>query len=168
MKRFLFLLIITTLLLCSCTSNSDFQPIKIEYDTERIKSLEEAIEFDGYSLFLDELHMAEYTVIENDKTDTPYPILEGDATYLKLEMEGIINIYEYDHAKSLYEGIYSIHNNGYSIDVIKKEKVVSGIEISWANKPNFYLFKNLIVLYVGQDEDLVKFLDRITDEKITQ
>ena len=159
MRKIIFI-ITMALLLSSCVGESNFKPIKIDYPNTEMERLQEVITVDGYSMLLAELKKAEYSIEVDHKID--HQVLKGTETYIKLSDDTALHVYEYDNAKSLYEGIISISDDGYGIAEIRNGKIIGGTDNEWVEQPNFYLFNNLIIFYVGRNSDIITFLNEIS------
>lgn len=162
----IMMVIMAVLLLSSCASNNDNKLYKENTLDLDLKKLEEAVDGDGYSNLLKDLSETKYSVKENETLD--YPVLRGFGRYLNLYHNMNLQVYEYLDDQVLYEDIYSISEDGYSIAEIKKGKIVGGLDLGWIDTPHYFLYENLILIYLGNDSDFLSYLNEISDETIVE
>lgn len=146
----------------SCENESLYKENTLDLD---LKALKEAVAGDGYYTLLEKVqedfHLEEKGLIYD-------PLLRGLGRYLRLSNNILLIVYEYRDEQILYEDIYSIGEKGYHIDEIKKGKIIGGIDNEWSEQPHYYLYENLILIYVGENSDLKDFLKELSDLTIVE
>lgn len=134
MKKIVLLFIsVTLLILTSCSKKS------IESESD-------------YTAFLSLLSDNKFQYTEGDSETTSFlsvtrkPVIIGDE---------IISIYEYASNKDMEKDSMYIDKGGSSISVPGKE-----VEIFWVSLPHFFKKGTLIINYVGEDEQILEFLNK--------
>lgn len=82
-------------------------------------------------------------------------VLEGERYTITLD-DGIkLSVFLYDSKNEANLDSYRISADGFSYENSEEGKVRS---IGWIAPPHFYKYRNLIILYVGSDEEIIKLL----------
>ena len=105
----------------------------------------------------------EYSKFLNLLTDSGFQYTEGeldDSSFLSVSRkpiligDGIISIYEYESNEEMEKDSRYIGQDGYSISCPGKS-----VDIDWVSRPHFFKKGTLIINYVGEDEQILKFLN---------
>jgi len=136
MKRFMFavLCIITTLLFTGCNPS-----IQISYD--------------AYNELIRNLETMGYTV---EVEDVEKSILSGERKWLTLNGSENISVYLYKNRDKMEKDASYLSDDGYSYNNGKKS-----IIIEWVSYPHFFKSENMIVLYVGENSEIVNVLEKL-------
>ncbi len=136
MKRFMFavLCIITTLLFTGCNPS-----IQISYD--------------AYNELIRNLETMGYTV---EVEDVEKSILSGERKWLTLNGSENISVYLYKNRDKMEKDASYLSDDGYSYNDGKKS-----IIIEWVSYPHFFKSENMIVLYVGENSEIVNVLEKL-------
>lgn len=136
MKRFMFavLCIITTLLFTGCNPS-----IQISYD--------------AYNELIRNLETMGYTV---EVEDVEKSILSGERKWLTLNGSENISVYLYKNRDKMEKDASYLSDDGYSYNDGKKS-----IIIEWVSYPHFFKSQNMIVLYVGENSEIVNVLEKL-------
>lgn len=106
---------------------------------------------------------AEYTDFLNLLTDSGFQYTEGEldaSSFLSVTRkpiligDGIISIYEYESNEDMEKDSGYIGQDGSSISCPGKSA-----NIDWVSQPHFFKKGTLIINYVGEDEQILKFLN---------
>jgi len=125
---------------------------------------EKLIKIDGYSKLISAIDESDYTIV--DITTPSHKVLRGGNTHIKLGEEVFLDLYEYDDATLLYQDVNSISSDGYTITLDNGDDSTT-THYEWVSTPNFFLYDNMIVLYVGVDSELIQFISKESQEQIT-
>ncbi|MCH4887806.1 hypothetical protein EZV73_09490 [Acidaminobacter sp. JC074] len=120
------------------------------------------VDFNGLDDFIQALDQAE---IDYESSDAISDLLRGDNVNYQIYHGQILQIYVYDDIEVLEEDANSISPNGSTITLVDDDATQS-TSISWVEKPHFFLYKNLIILYAGSHQETLSFLDDIKDAKL--
>lgn len=159
MKRLLFVFI-CLLLLYSCKgglTDGEDQSLNDHY--------QKAVKNDGYSSLITLLEGSGYSIIHSDTGSSD--LLRGNEMSLELDKEIVLHVYIYEDASLLKEDLESISSDGHTISLIEKDETISSREISYIDNPNYYLIENMIVLYVGMDNDIIELMNEHATYTIT-
>jgi|GEM_PF-908903 len=113
------------------------------------------IEQDGMETLLMEFEneSIDYQLLEI-ATDT----LRGSNTNIGLLDEKMLEVYEYDDAEKLEADVNAISEDGYSI-TYEENGSMTTTNYSWVSTPNFYLYQNTIIVFIGDDFTFLSILD---------
>ncbi len=139
------------ILLVSCTKESD-----INYN--------HLIEKDGMEALLMEFEneSMDYRILEITSD-----ILRGSNTNIGLLDEDMLEIYEYDDAEKLEADVNAISRDGYSI-TYEENGSMTTTNYSWVSTPNFYLYQNTIIVYIGNNSTIQSMFNRIKTVRINK
>ena len=104
-----------------------------------------------YAAFTDLLRENGLSVRE-EPTGDGFLSVESKAVWVG---ENLLSVYEYPSNKDMEKDAQHIHPGGASFDFPEEGR---SAKVSWASYPHFFKKDLLIVLYVGEDEELVGFL----------
>ena len=90
--------------------------------------------------------------------DVGKDILQGQRKWLIINDEENLSVYLYKTNKEMEEDASYIDEGGTSYTDGKKN-----VEISWISDPHFYKKGNIIVLYVGKNQEIINTLEEIID-----
>jgi hypothetical protein len=107
----------------------------------------------AYNDLITNLEKMDYNVIEEDVEED---ILQGQRKWLTINENENISIYLYESSEKMEEDASYIHEGGTSYNNGK-----NAIEISWVSYPHFFKDDNIIVLYVGEDLEIINALKEI-------
>lgn len=114
---------------------------------------EVSVDITAYENFLSELGNNGYQVkVENVGKD----ILAGERKWLTVNDKEYISVYLYDSSVLMEEDARRISPDGCTYGERFRET-----KISWVSKPHFYKQTNMIVLYVGENKDIVNDLEQL-------
>ena len=111
----------------------------------------------AYNDFITKLEEMDFSVISEDVDDD---ILQGERKWLTINETENISVYFYEsNAKMEKDSSYidaggSSYNNG-----------KNAVHISWSSFPHFYKTENIIVLYVGEDSEIIHALEEIIGDQ---
>lgn len=108
---------------------------------------------DAYNDFITKLEEMDFTVTSEDVKED---ILQGTRKWLTINETENISVYFYDSNSKMEKDAAYIDAGGSSYSNGK-----DSVEISWSSFPHFYKTENIIVLYVGEDTDIIDALDEI-------
>lgn len=94
-----------------------------------------------------------FSVIEEDVGED---ILQGQRKWLTINDEENISVYLYENSQKMEEDASYINEGGTSYTNDGKN-----VEISWVSYPHFYKKGNIIVLYVGENQEIINTLEVI-------
>lgn len=106
-----------------------------------------------YHKVIKELKQDGFSVTESD---TKKDILEGERKWLTINQTENIAIYIYGNNQLMEEDAGRLSKEGSKYNTGKQATF-----ISWSNVPHFYKKGNLIVLYVGEDLEIINSLEEI-------
>lgn len=95
----------------------------------------------------------EFNVTEEDVDED---ILQGQRKWLTINENENISVYLYESSEKMEEDASYIHEGGTSYNNGK-----NATEISWISYPHFFKDDNIIVLYVGEDLEIINALKKI-------
>lgn len=87
-------------------------------------------------------------------------ILQGQRRWLTINGVENISVYLYESPRKMEQDASYIDEGGSGYTNGRKS-----VEISWVSYPHFYKKDNIIVLYVGEDPDLITALEDIMGEQ---
>ncbi|HEY8363249.1 MAG TPA: hypothetical protein VIK77_10250 [Tissierellaceae bacterium] len=136
MKRLLSVILCTAIMLIcvGCSSNQ-----KISYDAyeKLIKGLENM----GYKV---------------ESKDVEKSILSGERKWLTLNENENISVYLYENNEKMEEDASYLSFDGGTYNNGK-----NSIIVEWVSYPHFFKSENMIVLYVGENTDIVSILEEL-------
>lgn len=92
-----------------------------------------------------------FSVVEEDVGED---ILQGQRKWLTINDVENLSVYLYKTSEKMEEDASYIHEGGTSYSNGK-----NNAEISWVSYPHFYKRGNIIVLYVGENQEIINVLD---------
>lgn len=105
----------------------------------------------AYNDFITKLEEMDFTVVSEDVDED---ILQGERKWLTINETENISVYFYENNAQMEKDASYIDAGGTSYNNGK-----DAVEISWVSFPHFYKTENIIVLYVGEDTELVHALE---------
>ena len=149
MKRIILLILALLIFLVSCnnneveksgtaesTDNAGITPI----EPRKTESFLEIFDKSGF----------EYTIGEKNNSDSFFSV---ERQYILIG-EDIISFYEYETNEAMELDAACVDRGGCSINVPGRS-----VCISWVSLPHFYKKGNVIVNYVGENEQILNFLE---------
>lgn len=113
----------------------------------------EQISFTEYDKLISNLKDVGFSVIEEDVGED---ILQGQRKWLTINDEENMSVYLYENSQKMEEDATYIHEGGSSYTNGGKN-----VETSWVSYPHFYKKGNIIVLYVGENQEIISTLEEI-------
>ncbi len=155
MKKTVLLVIFSLiLLLSSCNVNADKggrSGMNTKAD-DSAAEVEEKIAADSYAGFLDALKKAGFEYTEGDESSEE-SFFSVERQYVLIG-DDIISLYEYETNEAMEADAACVDSGGCSINVPGRS-----VCISWVSLPHFYKNENLIINYVGENEQILDFLE---------
>ena len=111
---------------------------------------------DAYVDFMTQLEEMDFSVTAED---TDKDILQGERRWLTVNETEHITVYLYESGSSMEKDASFLDEGGTGYHNGK-----DSVEISWVSYPHFFKTENLIVLYVGEDEEILHALEDILGE----
>lgn len=122
--------------------------------TKQVMDMDEkAMDQKAYERLISKLEEKGFSVIADDVEES---ILQGQRKWLTLNDRENISVYFYETDKEMEEDAAYIHASGLSYH--NKDK---SVEISWSSLPHFYKTDNIIVLYVGESNEMISALEEL-------
>lgn len=148
MKEFFSILIAVVLVL---TIGMLLQPV----DLSPIDELTMALEENGFRVSVEEpegnsefLHGERYRLILNDNPETN------------------VTVYAYQNVEEARKEAKCINADGFGMDYREGWSIGHSVQISWVDAPHFFLYKNVIVQYIGTDWEVLSPIETICGEQI--
>ena len=91
-------------------------------------------------------------------------ILGGTRWQITIGDEEPISVHEYATVEEMEKNSLRVRDNGFTIYSPEEGEEFFVEQISWVSWPNFYKHGRIIVLYVGEDEQILEFLGEIFGE----
>lgn len=90
-------------------------------------------------------------------------IFTGDCYRLSLEGEesALVTVYEYDTEEQAACEAGGIDESGFGIKYINENGQTYVAQVDWVSKPHFFIFRNLIVQYIGTDNTVLQKLQEL-------
>ncbi len=134
MKRLIYatLCILITIILIGCTRS---------------------ISYDAYEKLVSNLEKMGYKV---EAEDVEKSILSGQRKWLTLNGSENITVYLYETNDKMEKDASYISDDGHTYDNGKKSVI-----IEWVSYPHFFKTENIIVVYVGENSEIVSDLEKI-------
>ena len=107
----------------------------------------------AYNELITNLEKKNFNIIAEDVEED---ILQGQRKWLTINENENISIYLYGSSEKMEEDASYIHEGGTSYNSGK-----SATKISWVSYPHFFKKDNIIVLYVGEDLEIINVLEEI-------
>lgn len=107
----------------------------------------------AYNDLITNLEKADFNVIAED---VEKDILQGQRKWLTINENENISVYLYESSEKMEEDASYIHEGGSSYSNGKND-----VEISWVSLPHFFKKDNIIVLYVGENPEIINALKEI-------
>ena len=107
----------------------------------------------AYEELISNLNNKGYTVKEEEVEKS---ILDGERKLLTLNGNEHISIYVYDNVESMKKDASYISEDGF-----KYHTENSITSIGWSSHPHFYKSENMIVLYVGENSEIMSVLEEL-------
>ena len=111
----------------------------------------------AYNDFITKLEEMDFSVTSEDVDED---ILQGERKWLTINKTENISVYFYESNAKMEKDASYIDSGGSSYNNGK-----DAVEISWVSFPHFYKTENIIVLYVGEDADLIHALEEIIGDQ---
>ena len=148
MKEFFTILLAVVLALVLAVS---LQPMDLAPVDEIALVLQEngfAVSIEGPEGSSEFLHGERYRLILNDNPETN------------------VTVYAYKNAEEAHKEAKCIHADGCGMDYREGLSVGHSVQISWVDAPHFFLYKNVIVQYIGSDWEVLSSIETICGEQI--
>lgn len=153
MKRYigLFLTIVCVIALNGCSKNNTVE-------TETNSGLENAVE-DISALFSEKGYSVEYENVEQQ-------ILSGERYRIVLDgdLDRQVVVYVYNNSEEAAKDAEYIEESGEYVFVTDGE-IATRTHIEWISVPHYYLYDNMIIQYVGLDENILELLSGLCGEQ---
>lgn len=107
----------------------------------------------AYNDLITNLEKMDFSIIAEDVEED---ILQGQRKWLTINEKENITVYLYESNEMMEEDASYIHEGGISYNNGKND-----IKISWVSYPHFFKKDNIIVLYVGEDLEIINALEEI-------
>ena len=148
MKEFFTILLAVVLALVVAVS---LQPM----DLAPVDEIASALQENGFAVSIEEpeensefLHGERYRLILNHNPETN------------------VIVYVYQNADEACKEAKCIHADGCGMDYREGLSVGHSVQISWVDAPHFFLYKNVIVQYIGSDWEVLSPIETICGEQI--
>lgn len=129
------------------------------------KLYEERVLNDGLGSFIEKLDEAGF---DSEYDGIPMaPVFNGEGIYFEIDdPEQRIVVFVYNDAEMLREDRESIDETGYSVTIDHGNGSMSTTNYSWVAPPHFYLHENMLIQYIGDDKEILDFLNMNCEMKI--
>jgi len=111
------------------------------------------ISYEAYERLISNLENMGYVV---EVEDVEKSILKGERKWLTLNGSDNISVYLYESNHKMEKDASYISDDGYVYNDGKKSTI-----IEWISYPHFFKSENMIVLYVGEDREIVRALEKL-------
>ncbi len=111
----------------------------------------------AYNDLIRNLEKMNFNVIAEDVEED---ILQGQRKWLTINEKENISVYLYESSEKMEEDASYIHEGGASYNNGKNVT-----QISWVSLPHFFKKDNIIVLYVGEDSEIINALKEIVSKQ---
>lgn len=147
MKEFFTILIVVILVLVLAVS---LQPL----DMSPLDDITQALEENGFA-------------ITEEKPETENNFLHGERYRLLLNEnpETTVTVYVYKNINEARKEAGYINPDGFGMDYMNGPGFGQSVQISWVDAPHFFLYKNVIVQYIGTDWNVLSAIARICGEQ---
>ena len=140
MKKIILLIFVLVLLLTACAESNVESIAPHSIEPRKTESFLDVFDRSGF----------EYTVGEEKSSDSFFSV---ERQYILIG-DDIISFYEYDTNEAMEADAACVDSGGCSINVPGRS-----VCISWVSLPHFYKKDNVIVNYVGENEQILDFLE---------
>ena len=111
------------------------------------------ISYDAYEELVRNLENMSYTIEAEDVEES---ILLGERKWLTLNGSDNISVYLYENSDRMEKDASYLSNDGFSYNNGKES-----IDIEWVSYPHFFKSENMIILYVGENSEIVHVLKEL-------
>ncbi|HBN29222.1 MAG TPA: hypothetical protein DD421_09380 [Clostridiaceae bacterium] len=111
------------------------------------------ISYDAYEELVRNLENMSYTIEAEDVEES---ILLGERKWLTLNGSDNISVYLYENSNRMEKDSSYLSNDGFSYNNVKES-----IDIEWVSYPHFFKSENMIILYVGENSEIVHVLKEL-------
>ena len=148
MKEFFTILIAVILVLVMAVS---LQPV----DMSPLNEITLALEENGFA-------------VTEEKPEADHALLHGERYRLILNEnpEANVTLYVYKNNNEARREADCINPDGFGIDYADIPGWGQSVQISWVDAPHFFLYKNVIVQYIGTDWNVLSPLEALCGEQI--
>lgn len=108
---------------------------------------------ESYVNFVAELESSGFKIKQED---VDKDILAGQRKWLTVDDNENISVYIYKNNKRMVKDASHVSPDGFSYKTGFKN-----VSISWISNPHFFKRDNIIVLYVGEDKDIINHLENL-------
>jgi hypothetical protein len=161
MKRgnnYIFLMLMAIFLLVYCSKENELSQQFSDYEDYVGR-----VTFDGLVSFTSEVIEDEIDLTMNENISDD--VLRGKAFVYEGNQERVV-LYWYTDPDVMILDRYSISDDGCTITRNSGNEQYESTNYSWIATPHFYLHKNMIIQYIGDDIETIKFLESISDGRI--
>lgn len=148
MKKIIFLILALVICLSACNSVDEASGITESTDNALITPIEPRKTESFLEIF--DKSGFEYTIGEEKSSDSFFSV---ERQYILIG-DDIISFYEYDTNEAMEADAACVDSGGCSINVPGRS-----VCISWVSLPHFYKKDNVIINYVGENEQILDFLE---------
>lgn len=148
MKKIIFLILALLIFLSACTNVDEASGTNESTDISHLTPIEPRKTESFLEIF--DKSGFEYTVGEDNDSESFFSV---ERQYILIG-EDIISFYEYETNEAMEADAACVDRGGCSINVPGRS-----VCISWASLPHFYKKDNVIVNYVGENEQILNFLE---------
>lgn len=142
------LLVFITISQYGCTKDDSYNGYK------------EPIEENQYKMLIENLEDKGFNVEEKEIKNLEHHILLGKPKGLNVNNEGYIYIYLYEDSQKMELDISNLSEDGFTYSNNEK-----GITMDWIYPPHYFKKENMVVLYVGEDMEIINALEDILGSK---
>lgn len=111
------------------------------------------ISYDAYEELVRNLENTGFTIESEDVEES---ILLGERKWLTINGSDNISVYLYENSDRMEKDASYLSNDGFSYNNGKKS-----IDIEWVSYPHFFKSENMIILYVGENSEIVEALKEL-------
>ncbi|MGO1470417.1 MAG: hypothetical protein ACTHW2_10390 [Tissierella sp.] len=141
------LLVFITISQYGCTKDDSYNGYK------------EPIEENQYKMLIKNLEDRDFNVEEKDGNNLEDHILRGKPKWIKIKGDHIY-IYLYEDNEKMEADISNLSEDGFTYSNNEK-----GITMDWIYPPHYFKKENMVVLYVGEDMEIINALEDILGSK---
>lgn len=117
------------------------------------------ISYDAYEELVKNLQSKGYTI---DAEDVEKSILSGERKWLTIDGSENISVYLYGSNAEMEKDASYLADDGFSYNNGKND-----VQIEWVSYPHFYKSENMIVLYVGENLEIIQALEEFMGPQFT-
>jgi len=110
--------------------------------------------YDAYEKLVGKLESLGYTIEVEDVEENT--ILVGKQKRLTLNKSERISVYLYENSNKMEKDASYVSDDGFSYYNGKK-----GVCVDWVTAPHFYKLENMIILYVGENSEIINALEEL-------